>query len=59
MRFPTHGPPDRGGFGYETPPQFSFRLQPVEMTLAQATTEPYADLNNLTTQLATILSLLV
>jgi hypothetical protein len=55
MRFPTHDPLDHGGFGYETLPQFPFRLQQVEMTLGRAMTEPYADPNNLTTQLATIL----
>jgi hypothetical protein len=40
---------------YETPPQFPFRPQPVEITLARVTAEPYVDPNNCTTQLATIL----
>jgi hypothetical protein len=55
MQFPTYRSPDRGGYGYETLLQFSFRPQPVEMTPTRATAETYADPNNLTTQLATIL----
>jgi hypothetical protein len=52
---PTNDPPNHCGYGYETPPQFSFRSQPVEMMPSRAMAEPYADPNNLTTQLATIL----
>jgi hypothetical protein len=48
-------PPEYGGFSYETPLQFPFRLQPVEMTPARDTNEPCADPNNLMTQLTTIL----
>jgi hypothetical protein len=44
-----------GGFDYETPPQFLFRPQLVDMTLARAAAEPGTDPNNLTNQLATIL----
>jgi hypothetical protein len=47
--------PEAGGFGYETPPQFPFRPQPVDMMPSQATAEPGVDPNNLTNQLATIL----
>jgi hypothetical protein len=54
-QYNTHSPPEYNGFGYETPLQFSFRPQPVEMTPARGTVEPYADPNNLTTQLASIL----
>jgi hypothetical protein len=42
MWFPTYGPRDHDSHGYETPPQFPFRPQPVEMTPARAMTEPYA-----------------
>jgi hypothetical protein len=54
-RFNAYGQQEVGGFGYETPPQFPFRPQLVDMTPARATTEPGVDLNNLTNQLATIL----
>jgi hypothetical protein len=54
-RFNAYGPPEAGGFGYETPPQFPFKPQPVDMTPARATTEFGADPNNLTNELATIL----
>jgi hypothetical protein len=54
-RFNTYGQPKAGGLGYETPLQFPFRLQPVDMTSGGATTEPGEDPNNLTNQLATIL----
>jgi hypothetical protein len=43
------------GFGYKTPPQFPFRPQPIDITLDRAMTEPCADPNNLTNQLAAIL----
>jgi hypothetical protein len=54
-RFNANGQPKASGFGYETPPQFLFRPQPVDMTPARATIEPDADHNNLTNQLTTIL----
>jgi hypothetical protein len=54
-RYNTYGKLENGGFGYETPLQFPFRPQPINMTPAQPTTEPCADPNNLTNQLATIL----
>jgi hypothetical protein len=44
-----------GGLGYETPPQFPFRSQPIDMTPARARAEPCSDPNNLTNQLVTIL----
>jgi hypothetical protein len=53
--FNAYDQPEAGGFGYETPPQFSFRPQPVGMTPSRITVEPGADPNNLTNQLATIL----
>jgi hypothetical protein len=49
------GQSEYDGFGYETPPQFLFRPQPVEMMSAPSMAEVCADLNNLTTQLVTIL----
>jgi hypothetical protein len=54
-RHSTLGEPKFGGFGYVTPLQFPFRPHPIDMTPARATTEPGADPNNLTNQLATIL----
>jgi hypothetical protein len=54
--FNTYDQRKAGGFGYETPPQFPFRPQLIDMTPARATTEPGADPNKLTNQLATILS---
>jgi hypothetical protein len=53
--FNVYGQPKTSAFGYETPPQFPFRSQPIDMTLARATTEPGTDPNTLTNQLATIL----
>jgi hypothetical protein len=53
--FNDYGQSKSGGFGYETPPQFPFKPQPIDMTPARATTEPDTDLNNLTNQLATIM----
>jgi hypothetical protein len=53
--FNTYGQPEVGGFGFETPPQFPFRPQPIDMTPPCATAEPRVDPNNLTNQLATIL----
>jgi hypothetical protein len=49
------GQPKFSGFGYETPPQFSFSLQLIDMTPTRATVEPGADPNHLTNQLATML----
>jgi hypothetical protein len=54
-RYNTYGQLENGGFSYETPPQFPFRQQPIEMTPARATAEPCTDPNNLVTKLATIL----
>jgi hypothetical protein len=54
-RFNAYGQPKASGFGYETPPQFPFRPQPVDMTLARATAKLSPDPNNLTNQLTTIL----
>jgi hypothetical protein len=54
-RFNTYGQPEVASFGYETPPQFSFRLQSIDMTPARATAKPGVDPNNLSNQLATIL----
>jgi hypothetical protein len=54
-RFDAYGQPEASGFGYETPPQFPFTPQPVDMMPTRATAEPGADPNNLTNQLATIL----
>jgi hypothetical protein len=53
--FNAYNQPKADSFGYETPPQFLFRPQLIDMTPARATTEPSADPNNLTNQLATIL----
>jgi hypothetical protein len=53
--FNAYGQPEAGGFVYETPPQFPFRPQPVDMTPARATAESGADPNNSTNQLTTIL----
>jgi hypothetical protein len=53
--FNAYGQPEDIGFGYETPPQFPFGLQPIHMTPTRATAEPDVDPNNLTNQLATIL----
>jgi hypothetical protein len=55
MRFNAYDQPEASDFGYETPPQFPFRPQPIDMMLAQATTELCTEPNNLTSQLATIL----
>jgi hypothetical protein len=54
-RFNAYSQPEAGGFGYETPPQFLFKPQPVDMMPGWATAEPDADPNDLTNQLATIL----
>jgi hypothetical protein len=53
--FNAYGQLEAGSLGYETPPQFLFRPQLVDMMLGRATAEPDADPNNLTNQLATIL----
>jgi hypothetical protein len=53
--FNTYDQPEADDFCYESPPQFPVRPQPIDMTLTRAMTEPGADLNNLTNQLATIL----
>jgi hypothetical protein len=53
--FNAYGQPKADGFGYETPPQFSFRPQPIDMTSARAMADPDVDPNNLINQLTTIL----
>jgi hypothetical protein len=53
--FNAYGQPEACDFSYEIPPQFPFRPQPFDMMPTRATTEPGADPNNLTNQLATIL----
>jgi hypothetical protein len=53
--FNAYGQPEAGGFGYETPSQFPFRPQLIDMMLARAMVEPDTNPNNLTNQLATIL----
>jgi hypothetical protein len=53
--FNTYGQPKASGFGFETPPQIPFRLQPIDVTPPRATAEPGVDPNNLTNQLASIL----
>jgi hypothetical protein len=55
MWYNTYGPPENGRFGYESPPQFPFRSQPIDVMLARAMAKPCADPNNLTNQLTTIL----
>jgi hypothetical protein len=55
MWFNAYGQLEADNFGYETPPQFPFRSQPIDMTPTRATAEPCTDPNNLTNQLATIL----
>jgi hypothetical protein len=55
MWFNAYGQTEADDFGYETPPQFPLRLQPIDMTPARATAKPCTDPNNLTNQLATIL----
>jgi hypothetical protein len=54
-RFSAYSQPEAGSFGFETPLQFPFRPQPVDMMPARATVKHSADPNNLTNQLATIL----
>jgi hypothetical protein len=54
-RFNAYGQPKAGDIGYETPPQFPFRPQPIDMTPIRAIAEPGVDPNNLTNQLAAIL----
>jgi hypothetical protein len=54
-RFNAYDQPKISSFGYETPPQFSFRPQPVDMTPARAMAELCVDPNNLTNQLASTL----
>jgi hypothetical protein len=39
-RFNAYGQSEAGGFGYETPLQFPFRPQPIDMMPIQATAKP-------------------
>jgi hypothetical protein len=55
MWYNTHDSPEHSGFAYKTPPQFSFRPQPVELMPARDTADPCVNPNNLTIQLAAIL----
>jgi hypothetical protein len=55
LRFNAYSQPEANDFGYETSPQFPFRLQPIDMTPTRVMAEPSVDPNNLTNQLATIL----
>jgi hypothetical protein len=54
-RFNAYGQQETGGFGDETPPQFPYRPQPIDMRPARATAEPDVDPINLTKQLAIIM----
>jgi hypothetical protein len=53
--FNTYDQSKVSDFGFETPPQFPFRSQPIDMMPPRAMAESGADPNNLTNQLATIL----
>jgi hypothetical protein len=55
MRYNMQGQPKYNSFGYETPPQFPFRPQPIDMMPTRATSKLCVEPNNLTNQLATIL----
>jgi hypothetical protein len=55
--FNTYGQPEANGFGFETPPQFPFRSQPIDMMPPRAMAESGVDPNNLTNQLATIFNI--
>jgi hypothetical protein len=54
-RFNAYDQPEADDFGYETPLQFPFRPQSIDMTQNRATVESGADPNNLTNQLSTIM----
>jgi hypothetical protein len=45
-QFNAYDQSEANGFGYKTPPQFSFRPQPIDMMPAHATAEPGMDPNN-------------
>jgi hypothetical protein len=53
--FSAYGQLKADDFGYETPSQFPFRSQSIDMMPTRAMTEPCGDSNNLTNQMATIL----
>jgi hypothetical protein len=53
--FNIYDQPEAGSFGFETPPQFLFRPQLIDMMSLWVTAESGVDPNNLTNQLATIL----
>jgi hypothetical protein len=42
MRFNAYGQPEIDGFGYETPPQFPFRPQPIDMPSLALCSAPLA-----------------
>jgi hypothetical protein len=54
-RFTAYGQLKASGFGYETPLQFTFKPQPIDMAPDRSTVESGVDPNNLTNQLATVL----
>jgi hypothetical protein len=54
-RFNAYGQPKASSFSYETPLQFPFRSQLIDMTPPQAMAEPSTDPNKLINQLATVL----
>jgi hypothetical protein len=54
-RFNAYSQPEASYFGCETPQQFPFRPQPIDMMPVRTTAEPGVDPNNLTNQLAVIL----
>jgi hypothetical protein len=54
-RFNAYDQLEADGFDYETPPQFPFSPQSIDMMLSWAAVKPDADPNNLTNQLAIIL----
>jgi hypothetical protein len=53
-QFNAYGQSKADVFGYETPPQFHFRSQPINMMPPRATAVPGVDPNNLTNQFAII-----
>jgi hypothetical protein len=53
-QFNAYGQPKADVFGYETPPQFHFRPQSINMMPPRATVVPGMDPNNLTNQFAII-----
>jgi hypothetical protein len=48
--YATYGPLDHVRYGYETTPEFPFRLQPIDMTPSWVIVEPCVDPNNVAPQ---------